>query len=290
MTDRPLHVLFFGIDGVRWDVLQETPTPGLDRVAEPGFLAPVQVNVAAPTISGPSWATMLTGVLATTHNIYNNDLRGHRLADHPDFIARALRARPELQSFAGAAWRTLVSEHDGGPVLALGGELPTRPYSATSEQPDWLEDDQDIADRAVAAISAFDSEPGSVSFVYQLAVDNTGHKIGIDEHYVRALVESDRHLGEVLDAVEGRPTYAQEDWLIIVATDHGHVDGGGHGGDHPHERTAWIAACGPAVPTGGVHLVEQADVAGHVLHALRIVPDTPAFVGLPFGTRTGLAL
>jgi len=288
MTERPLHVLFCGIDGVRWDVLQQTPTPALDRVVRRGFLAPVQVNVAAPTISGPSWASLFTGVLATSHNIYNNKFHGHRLAEYPDFITRALLAQPQLQWFAGAAWEPLVSEHSGGPLLGHGGVLPARRGSPALVQSHWFEDDQEIADEAVAAISGFDSGRGSVSFVYQHAVDTTGHKIGVDEHYVAALTGSDRRLGEVLDAVEARPTYAEEHWLIVVATDHGHIDAGGHGGDDPHERTAWIAACGPGVPTSGMPMLEQADVAGHILDALGITPDSPAFVGLPFGTRTEL--
>jgi len=288
MTERPLHVLFCGIDGVRWDVLQQTPTPALDRVVRRGFLAPVQVNAAAPTISGPSWASLFTGVLATSHNIYNNKFQGHRLGDYPDFIARVLHAWPERQWFAGAAWEPLVSEHSGGPLLARGGVLPARRGTPAVDQSHWFEDDQEIADKAVAAISDFDSEVGSVSFVYQHAVDMTGHKIGVNEHYVAALTASDRRLGEVLDAVEARPSFAREDWLIVVATDHGHVDGGGHGGDDPHERTAWIAACGPGVPTGGMLLLEQADVAGHILHTLGITPNSPDFVGVPFGTRAGL--
>ena len=51
-------MLIVGIDGVRIDVLHEEPTPHLDALAARGFLAPVQVNEVAPTISGPSWATI----------------------------------------------------------------------------------------------------------------------------------------------------------------------------------------------------------------------------------------
>lgn len=48
----------------------------------------MRVNDAAPTISGPGWTTVATGVLADLHGVYGNDLDGHRIADHPDFLTR----------------------------------------------------------------------------------------------------------------------------------------------------------------------------------------------------------
>ena len=47
----------------------------------------------------------------------------------------------------------------------------------------------------------------------------------------------------------GRPV-RQEDWTIVVVTDHGHLDEGGHGGREPEVATAWAAAAGPGHPAG----------------------------------------
>ena len=59
----------------------------------------------------------------------------------------------------------------------------------------------------------------------------------------------------------------------------------------PAERQAWIAAAGSGVPVGGSELVlQQADVAGHVLTTFGLTPTSSDFVGLPFGTRKNLAL
>nr|BFE59814.1 hypothetical protein GCM10020063_043400 [Dactylosporangium thailandense] len=43
-----------------------------------------------------------------------------------------------------------------------------------------------------------------------------------------------------------RATYAGERWLIEVATDHGHTDAGGHGGNSIPERRTFVIANGPA--------------------------------------------
>ncbi|MFD1939750.1 alkaline phosphatase family protein [Nonomuraea mangrovi] len=144
------HVVVFGLDGVRHDTLLAARTPELDAIAAAGFLAPVRVNDAAPTISGPGWATIATGVLADRHGIYDNDLTGHQIAKYPDFLTRvrlpdvvaheegltpaytaavescdrrigrvlaAIRRRP---SYAGERW-TLIAVTDHGHVDVVGG-------------------------------------------------------------------------------------------------------------------------------------------------------------------------
>lgn len=281
------QVLFVGIDGVRYDTLLELDTPVLDRVAADGFLQSLQVNPAGPTISGPSWATMVSGVLPPAHRIFDNDLTDHDLGRYPDFIALVEKAHPGLQSFAGADWEPLVSTHSGGPIFAGGGFLPDRYRGSESTPADWHEGDQQVVDRAVARLAALDAHFGSITFVYQHGVDTAGHREGVGETYREFVVASDRRLGQLLEAVEQRPNRDHEDWLIIVATDHGHVDAGGHGGDSPEERTAWIAACGTAVPqTDRPLILEQADIAGHVHHVFGLNDHSEAFVGLPFGTRT----
>lgn len=93
----------------------------------------------------------------------------------------------------------------------------------------------------------------------------------------------DTRLGALLAAVDRRA--ATEDWTVIVVTDHGHLDAGGHGGESELERTAWIAAAGAQVPTTAPAALEQADVAAHAVTVLGLEPASTAFFGRPFGTR-----
>ncbi|MBK3560667.1 alkaline phosphatase family protein, partial [Streptomyces sp. MBT56] len=76
---RARRVLVVGIDGVRLDTLHRVPTPHLDAVADAGFLAPVTVGEDTPTMSGPCWATVVTGVRVTKHAVWSNDFSGHRV-------------------------------------------------------------------------------------------------------------------------------------------------------------------------------------------------------------------
>lgn len=45
-------------------------------------------------------------------------------------------------------------------------------------------------------------------------------------------------------AIEARSTYAEEDWLIIISTDHGGTETD-HGGQTAFERMTWLACNKP---------------------------------------------
>jgi hypothetical protein len=78
----------------------------------------------------------------------------------------------------------------------------------------------------------------------------------------------------LLAALRSRPGYADERWTVILVTDHGHVDEGGHGGDSDVERTAWVAASGPGIEAGAEHgPVRHVDVAAHVFEALGLLGE-----------------
>ena len=273
-------MLIVGIDGVRLDVLHEEPTPHLDALAARGFLAPVQVNEVAPTISGPSWATILTGALADRHLIMDNELSPNGLVDHPDVLRLAARQRPRLARFAAAGWAPIVTAISGGPLLADGGFYPSRRQAHLPRQ--WRVADQAVTDATATFLAEHNGAYGSLVFCYLGGVDEVGHLLGTGRTYRRFVRDSDARLGELLAAVADRP--AEERWTVIVATDHGHVDGGGHGGNSPEERTAWIAAAGVDVPKVAPERLEQADVAGHTMHLLGLTRP-PGTVGVRFGSR-----
>ncbi len=279
------RVVVFGVDGVRFDTLGQAATPHIDAIAAEGFLAPVLVDAAVPTISGPVWTTMATGVLPDTHRIFDNDLRGHRIADHPDYLSRIRTVRPGARTYACAGWPQLVHETAGGPIFLGGGFLP-----------DGADDTLGNANRrsevlTADAVRVLGSEDVAAAFVYFVEPDEVAHKLGVCPEYVDAIERSDARIGQVLDAIQARSTYADEEWTILVATDHGHRDEGGHGGDSIVERTAWIAASGPTVPSEPPAALEQVDVHAQVLTALDIAID-PAWglVSQPFGTRRGAPL
>lgn len=86
-----------------------------------------------------------------------------------------------------------------------------------------------------------------VGFMYFCDADDAGHVHGLVEGtgYGDALSRIDAHVSRIVDAVTHRAQTLGEDWLVVLTTDHGHLDEGGHGGDDPRERESWVVAWSP---------------------------------------------
>jgi hypothetical protein len=258
------HVLVIGVDGVRFDLLGAETTPAIWGLGQAGFLAPVVIDEATPSWSGPCWATIVTGTGVDGHGITGNDLTGHHLAEHPDFVTVATRAGlPTLLVVSG--WPPLALAEDGGPLFT---ETTRREFVAVKELSleAW-----DAADEAAAELAAgiLAGDAPRLSFVYLGAVDIFGHVTGSGKRYRAEALAADQRVGRLVSAVRSRPGYEQEGWTIVAVTDHGHLDQGGHGGREPEVLTAWAAGAGPGiVPGGPPPVTRQVDIAPLVLAAL----------------------
>ena len=72
--------------------------------------------------------------------------------------------------------------------------------------------------------------------------DHQGHSTGFGPQnvkYVSAFRDAEDAGMDIIDAIEARSSYATEDWLILITTDHGGI-GGGHGGPSFEERMTFI--------------------------------------------------
>ena len=243
-------VLLVGIDGVRPDVLAEVPTPHFDAlVAEGAYTG--QARTGSPTVSGPGWSSMLTGVWPGKHGVRSNDFTGNRYERYPDFLTRVEEVRPEMRTVVLADWLPLVTEDSGGPLV---GDAPDVKHVLDGYEVGW-----GVADSLLTAMAVDELRSGDPDalFLYLGNPDETSHHHGsIGPEYRDAIAEADRRLGEVVASVRSRPGHASEDWLILVSTDHGRRPDGGHGGDSEEEAVIFFLASGPSAARG--------DLAGEV--------------------------
>src|SRR5690606_32586054 len=91
-------------------------------------------------------------------------------------------------------------------------------------------------------------------FLYFGQVDETGHKHGFHPsvpEYIAAIERVAKHVGDVLTALDKRPTRDQEDWLIVVTSDHG-GKGTGHGSGHrvPEILNSFLIVSGESAQRG----------------------------------------
>src|SRR6185503_14697798 len=119
-------------------------------------------------------------------------------------------------------------------------------------------------------------------FLFLDGPDAAGHAEGFgSEAYASAVRDGDRALGNLLDVIVARSTFAREDWQIVVTTDHG-GNGREHGGTSDAETTIPFLVASRHAPgraAGGD--VRNVDVTPTVLAHFGIDPT-----GL-FAMRTG---
>ncbi|WP_406163655.1 alkaline phosphatase family protein [Streptomyces canus] len=281
-------VLVVGLDGVRFDRLTRLPSsmvPVLHGLMAAGahgtsLLPYGEVDGQAKggpstsmayTDSGPGWSSVLTGVWPDRHGVTGNDFTGADYSRYPDFLSRAVTARPGLRTAAAVSWPDLVHRGTLGP--AIGRRVLDDGEAEGYEGADRL-----VADTAAHWLT--DGDPDAV-FVYFGAADEAGHAAGsLSPAYDHALLGTDAHLGRLLDAIAARrsqPGRGDERWTVLVTTDHGHLDTGGHGGDTRAEREVFVILAEPGVP-GGTQLdaPRLIDLAPTVLDRLG-VPIDPAW-------------
>ena len=238
-------ILLVGIDGlILQTALASGCAPTLSSLKNSGHFN--ELTMDAPTLSGPGWSTLLTGSTHAQHAVTDNRFSGHNLLHRPDLLSRAFYKDQTTTTFAAAGWPPLVDPVGVGPVIYERREQARasqhRVISRDGETYGYEKVDAEIANVAVFAMEKFGPD---VSFVYFCDADEAGHTHGVlGTQYVEAIGRIDVHLTRLLDALAMRTQKLGEKWLLVLTTDHGHVDEGGHGGDSPQERASFVIAKG----------------------------------------------
>lgn len=233
-------VLLIGLDGVRVDILAQAHTPNIDALAGAGLFSD-QAWTGEETVSGPGWSSMLIGVWADKHGVHNNDFGENVYHQFPDFLTRLERVDSTFNTFAVLDWPPLGEQVDGGPLVSDAIDVKITFDGETLGY--------DVSDSlsVIAAVQHLSTADPDASFVYLGNIDVVGHDTSsLDPQYLAAIEAADRQVGRLIDAVQARANYRNEDWLILMSTDHGRRDDGGHGGQSIEERTIFYLASGSA--------------------------------------------
>lgn len=267
-------VLVIGIDGARWDTVRTLmaagDAPNLKALAGSGIFTPINLpsnGTLDQTLSGPSWNTILRGVWENKHRVdSNSDCDYDHHETYPDFLTRAERERPSLSTFTAVTWANLATTASCGPYVS--DEVDAKFHKAAGG-------DATTANETARYITANGPDAG---FVQLDEVDLVGHDDGgTSPAYLDAIEEADREVGKMIAAIRARPTLS-EHWQVLVTTDHGHADAGGHGGGSAEERTAWVIGAELGAKSGG--LPAQASVLPGSVRSTDLAPTALAHLGV----------
>lgn len=233
-ASRP-KTLFIGLDGVQLQqYLLLGDATNLKQRLYYGKAYTGGINGKAseqPTLSGPGWVTLLTGVWSNKHGV-DSDADSQRV--NPAFPSLFKRLR---QAFPTAYLSSVVNWSPINTAFLL------EDAHGTNVRESGLPDDR-VVERALEIL---DTTPADFTFIQLDEPDQVGHEEGYNERYQHALRKADNEIGRLLDKVDQRRRlFPKEDWLVIVSTDHGRdYWGKGHGSASQQEKTIFIASSKP---------------------------------------------
>lgn len=228
--------VFIGYDGVRADVFGNYSThdrsginslisdAGHAYLSYAGGINFPYYNIQA-TDSAPGWTTMLTGELYYKTGVLWNDYAKND--EYPTLMKSLIDDNLAGKTACYSSWggylnSTLKSE------IESTKEYNTKYIDAAQYVIDGeFSEKYEALDTAVTRLAVSDIQEENCSdFIFALfeSTDNAGHSYGFhpeSEEYLKAFSLEDDLADQIINAVKSRTTYGEEDWLIILSTDHG---------------------------------------------------------------------
>ena len=251
---RTPKAVFIIVDGIAGDVIQKLNPPVLGEISKVGGFTLAHVGggkgtyTQTPTISAVGYNSLLTGTWVNKHNVWDNDIAEPNY-NYWNLFRIAKQNNPPLKTAVFSTWednRTkLIGEglKEAGSVSVDykfdGLEHDTVKYPHDTTRIFIQRIDEAVSDEAARVIS---TDAPDLSWVYLEFTDDMGHKYGDSQQFHDAVMAADRQIGKVWEAIKRRQNEHNEDWLIVITTDHGRDSKTGHhhGGQSDRERLTWI--------------------------------------------------
>ena len=248
--------LFIIVDGIPADVIEAAQTPNIDAIAAVGGYTRAYVGgeigteSESPTVSSVGYQSLITGTWANKHNVYTNSPEAINY-QYWDIFRIAKAQQPPLSTALFSTWqdnRTILVgdglEQAGGAKIDYsfdGFELDKQRFPHDLLSGYIREIDELVAAEAARYVEA---EGPDLSWVYLQYTDDVSHIFGDGRRQNAAVRLADAQVGAIWKAIQARARAHNEDWLMVVTTDHGRdsKSGRGHGGQSVRERTTWIAS------------------------------------------------
>ncbi|HEY9258424.1 alkaline phosphatase family protein, partial [Chitinophaga sp.] len=196
-------VLMVIIDGARGQSVRDANAPNITALTDHAIFSwnsITDTQIADYT----TWADLLTGVHKEKHNIDGNTLDGNNLNNFPMFFKYIKERAPQTRI------STFSSSNDLGNLV-------------TNADVNKVFADDDAA-TTTAALGELAADSTGLVMVQYNEVDVNGAQYGYDlsvPQYRAAILQTDDYIGQLLTAVKARKTYAGENWMIVVASNHG---------------------------------------------------------------------
>ena len=246
--------VFIIADGIPADVIERVSTPALDEISETGGYSRAYMGGEAggitetPTISAVCYNSLLTSTWVNKHNVWGNDIAAPNY-NYWNIFRIAESQKRDVRTAVFSSWEDNRTKLVGEGLPVAGGikidyvldglELDKQTYPDEAHSLQIFKIDEKISEAAAECIR---NNAPDVMWVYLWFMDCAGHEFGDSEFFDKYTALTDKQISRIWEAVKYREKNCDEEWMMIVTTDHGRTasDGKGHGGQSDRERTTWI--------------------------------------------------
>lgn len=188
------------------------------------------------TSTAPGWCSMLTGVLSDQHGVTDNSTPKDV---EPKTLLLSLVEDGTIDTSAFyVSWATHFSTKNGTYTAE-------KDYAESNGIPaTYLRAKNDAGTRQNILDDLAREDCSDFIFSTHEYTDHAGHGSGFslqNVKYVSGFRDAEATGMDIIEAIEKRPTYETEDWLILITTDHGGIKRD-HGGPSFEERITFIVS------------------------------------------------
>ena len=242
------------IDGVTAEMIERLQPPAIEEIASEGTFGKCFTGGTVgrydqtPTISAIGYTNILTATWANKHNVWGND----NLSPNYNYwtIFRIAKEQDrEVTTGLFSSWQDnrTVLLGEGKPetgnleidYVCDGYDLDYEVFPNKEHDLRIFDIDEHVSKMAAECIR--ENAP-DLSWVYLWYTDDAGHIFGAGETLDDFILLADRQVARIWEAVKYREANFNEEWMVVITTDHGREYNGFHHGEQSYsERSCWIS-------------------------------------------------
>lgn len=247
-------VVYIVLDGIPADYIERVHPKTVFDIAEKGGYSraytggEIGTYSQTSTISAIGYMNILTGTWMNKHNVKGNS----NLSPNYNYWSLFRIAKNQNKDFKTAIFSSWTDNRtvligEGKPetdnikidYVFDGYDLDKENFHSKKDHYQIFEIDSVVCKKAADCIK---SEAPDLSWVYLWYTDSGYHLYGDGTYMDKFVEKTDNLISDIWKSVQYRQEKFDEDWMIIVTTDHGRNESGhDHGGQSERERSVWIS-------------------------------------------------
>lgn len=253
-VEKKRKTLFVIMDGVPADNIERLHPSTVFEIGDQGHYSrgycggKVGQYSQTPTISAVGYNNILTGTWVHKHNVHHNENQQPNY-NYWSIFRIAKEQKTDVTTAIYSSWtdnRTMLLG-EGKPETGNlkidyvfdGYDLDYQNFPKRNHDLRIYDIDSTVCERAADCIR---TNAPDLNWVYLWYTDDAYHWYGDGAFADEYVLKTDALIGKVWDAVKYREEHFDEEWLVIVLSDHGRDElGYDHGGQSDRARTIWMS-------------------------------------------------